>query len=163
VPAKPAEAPKPPAAEPTGTQSAAPKAPAAAAPAPTTAAAAPAAAATTAPAAAAATKPAAAEATKPAGAAAPAPAAAPALTKDKINLVFIGHVAGGADEQKAYDLTLDAWHKLHPNIQTEYQVIPDAERINRMTAMVAANQAPDLWRHNFGVVRLWASQGHLLD
>jgi ABC-type glycerol-3-phosphate transport system substrate-binding protein len=32
-----------------------------------------------------------------------------------------------------------------------------------MTAMVAADTAPDMWRHNFGVVRLWASQGHLLD
>jgi multiple sugar transport system substrate-binding protein len=29
--------------------------------------------------------------------------------------------------------------------------------------MVAADQAPDMWRHNFGVVRLWAHQGHLLD
>ena len=99
---------------------------------------------------------------------APKPVAPPAasaanLTKEKVSLVFIGHVAGGQGEQNAYDQTLDAWHKIHPNIQTEYQVIPDAERMNRMTAMVAANQAPDMWRHNFGVVRLWASQGHLLD
>jgi multiple sugar transport system substrate-binding protein len=90
-------------------------------------------------------------------------AAAPALTKENVNLVFIGHVAGGQDEQRAYDKILESWNKSHPNIQTEYQVIPDAERIQRMTAMVAADQAPDMWRHNFGVVRLWASQGHLLD
>ncbi len=102
-------------------------------------------------------------ATKPAGAVAPAAASTANLTKEKVSLVFIGHVAGGQGEQNAYDQTLDAWHKIHPNIQTEYQVIPDAERMNRMTAMVAANQAPDMWRHNFGVVRLWASQGHLLD
>ena len=142
VPAKPVETAKP----------AAPAAaPAAAATKP-----APAAAATTAPAPAS-------SATKPAGAAAPPAASAANLTKEKVNLVFIGHVAGGQGEQNAYDQTLDAWHKIHPNIQTEYQVIPDAERMNRMTAMVAANQAPDMWRHNFGVVRLWASQGHLLD
>ncbi|MGH2459662.1 MAG: ABC transporter substrate-binding protein, partial [Chloroflexota bacterium] len=40
---------------------------------------------------------------------------------------------------------------------------PDVERIQKVTAEVAANQAPDLWHHNYGVIRLWASQGQLLD
>lgn len=91
------------------------------------------------------------------------PATGGDLTKEQINLLFMGHVAGGENEQKAYDLTLDTWHKQHPNIKVEYQVVPDAERITKATAMVAANTAPDMWRHNGSVIRLWAFQGHLLD
>jgi len=110
---------------------------------------------------------------KPAGA---APAANPAattapsaaqpaagLTTDQISLLFMGHVAGGQNEQKAYDDILGEWMKNHSNIKIEYQVVPDAERITKATAMVAAGQAPDMWRHNGGVIRLWAYQGHLLD
>jgi multiple sugar transport system substrate-binding protein len=110
---------------------------------------------------------------KPAGAApaansaaTTAPAAAqPAagLTADNISLLFMGHVAGGANEQKAYDDILGEWMKNHSNIKIEYQVVPDADRITKATAMVAAGQAPDMWRHNGGVIRLWAAQGHLLD
>ena len=86
-----------------------------------------------------------------------------AMTKDQVNLFFMGHVAGGANEQKAYDQILEEWHQKYPNIKVEYQVIPDQERIQKATAMVAADQAPDMWRHNGGVIRLWAYQGHLLD
>jgi multiple sugar transport system substrate-binding protein len=152
-----------PAAAPTPTT--APK-PAAAAPTAAPAAK-PAAAATTAPAAA----PTAAAAAKPAAGATAAPAAKPAvpaaasrpLTKEKINLIFQGHVAGGQGEQKAYDMTIEAWEKLHPNINVDFQIVPDTERIAKVTAQVAAGDAPDMWRHNGGVVRLWAHNGHLLD
>ena len=94
---------------------------------------------------------------------APVPTTTKQISKEKINLIFQGHVAGGEDEQRAYDLTLDAWHKEHPNIQIEYAVVADPERIQKVTAQVAAGTAPDMWRHNHSVVRLWASQGHLLD
>lgn len=150
-PAKPAEAPKPPAPAPASTK------PAVAAAVPATAAAA---APATAPAAA---KPA--EQAKPVEAAkpaAPVPASTRTLTKEKINLVFIGHVAGGEGEQKAYDTILDTWNKTYPNIQAEYQVV-NQDRIPKIQAMVAANQAPDMWRHAFSLVRLWGWQGHLLD
>ena len=60
----------------------------------------------------------------------------------------MGHVAGGQNEQKAYDDILAEWEKQHPNIKVEYQVVPDAERITKAQAMVAADQAPDMWRHN---------------
>jgi multiple sugar transport system substrate-binding protein len=108
------------------------------------------------------------EPSKPAGAATTAqgaaqPAARAGLTTEQINLLFMGHVAGGENEQRAYDLILENWHKQHPNIKVEYQVIPDQDRITKATAMVAADQAPDMWRHNGGVIRLWAHQGHLLD
>jgi multiple sugar transport system substrate-binding protein len=105
----------------------------------------------------------------PAGAtAAPttAQAAAPAaagLTTDQISLLFMGHVAGGQNEQKAYDDILAEWQQQHPNIKVEYQVVPDAERITKAQAMVAADQAPDMWRHNADVIRLWAARGQLLD
>jgi multiple sugar transport system substrate-binding protein len=94
---------------------------------------------------------------------APVPTTTKALSKEKINLVFQGHVAGGEDEQRAYDITIDTWNKEHPNVQVEYAVVADPERIQKVTAQVAAGTAPDMWRHNHGVVRLWASQGHLLD
>jgi len=103
------------------------------------------------------------EAPKPAAAAPTPAAAARPLTKEKIHLIFQGHVAGGEDEQKAYDLTLEAWHKEHPNIEIEYAVVADPERIQKVTAQVAANTAPDMWRHNANVIRLWAYNGHLLD
>jgi multiple sugar transport system substrate-binding protein len=93
------------------------------------------------------------DASKPAG----------GLTTDNISLLFMGHVAGGANEQKAYDMILDEWTKNHPNIKIEYQVVPDADRITKAQAMVAADQAPDMWRHNSNVIRLWGAQGHLLD
>lgn len=146
------------------------------APAPTTAAAgaSPTAAATTAAAGASPTAATAGAATPAAGATAttattteaavPTPAAATFnLTTQNIELWFQGHVAGGQAEQQAYDDTIKAWEKLHPNIKVRYQVVPDVERIQKVTAEVAANQAPDLWRHNYGVIRLWASQGQLLD
>src|SRR6185503_12667672 len=106
-----------------------------------------------------------AEPAKPAGAApttqgAAKPADTAGLTTDQINLLFMGHVAGGANEQKAYDDILGEWMKNHPNIKIEYQVVPDQDRITKATAMVAAGQAPDMWRHNGGVIRLWAAQGH---
>jgi maltose-binding protein MalE len=44
-----------------------------------------------------------------------------------------------------------------------YQVVPDAERITKAQAMVAADQAPDMWRHNADVMRQWAARGPLLD
>jgi multiple sugar transport system substrate-binding protein len=85
------------------------------------------------------------------------------LTTDQISLLFMGHVAGGQNEQKAYDDILAEWQNQHPNIKVEYQVVPDAERITKAQAMVAADQAPDMWRHNADVIRLWASRGILLD
>ena len=75
----------------------------------------------------------------------------------------MGHVAGGMNEQKAYDEILGEWKQKHPNIPVEYQVVPDAERLTKAQAMVAADQAPDMWRHNSGAIRLWGAQGHLLD
>lgn len=153
-PAAPTTAPQPtqPAAA-APTQAAAPTT----APAPTTAAA-PTTAPTVAPTTAAAASPA-------ANAAAATPAASTTfnLTKENIELWFQGHVAGGQAEQQAYDDTIKQWEQLHPNIKVRYQVVPDVERIQKVTAEVAANQAPDLWRHNYGVIRLWASQGQLLD
>jgi multiple sugar transport system substrate-binding protein len=127
-------------------------------------------AATTAPQGAAAPKPTAA-ATSAAGAAATAPASAAqaavqtgaGLTTEQISLLFMGHVAGGQNEQKAYDQILADWQQQHPNIKVEYQVVPDAERITKAQAMVAADQAPDMWRHNANVIRLWAARGQLLD
>jgi multiple sugar transport system substrate-binding protein len=117
-----------------------------------------------------------ASAPKPTAAAAAAPttaaavpttavAAQPAagLTTEQISLLFMGHVAGGQNEQKAYDDILAEWQTLHPNIKVEYQVVPDAERITKAQAMVAADQAPDMWRHNADVIRLWAARGQLLD
>lgn len=102
---------------------------------------------------------------KPGEAAKPADAAKPAggLTTDNISLLFMGHVAGGMNEQKAYDDILAEWMKNHPNIKIEYQVVPDTERITKAQAMVAAGTAPDMWRHNGNVIRLWGAQGHLLD
>ena len=85
------------------------------------------------------------------------------LTTDQISLLFMGHVAGGQNEQKAYDDILGEWNTQHPNIKVEYQVVPDAERITKAQAMVAADQAPDMWRHNSDVIRLWAARGQLLD
>lgn len=85
------------------------------------------------------------------------------LTEDEITLVFLGHIAGGDREQRAYDLTLEAWHELHPNIRVEYHVVPDPDRVSRVQARIAGGRAPDLWRHNHSVVRLWASEGLLLD
>jgi multiple sugar transport system substrate-binding protein len=114
--------------------------------------------------------PPAAAATKPPATAAAAPAttqaaAQPAagLTTEPISLLFMGHVAGGQNEQKAYDDILAEWQTQHPNIKVEYQVVPDAERITKAQAMVAADQAPDMWRHNADVIRLWAARGQLLD
>lgn len=118
-----------------------------------------------------------ASAPKPTAAAAAAPTtAAPApttvaaagqpaagLTTEQISLLFMGHVAGGQNEQKAYDDIIGEWNKSHPNIKVEYQVVPDAERITKAQAMVAADQAPDMWRHNADVIRLWAARGQLLD
>ena len=75
----------------------------------------------------------------------------------------MGHVAGGANEQKAYDQILDEWKTKHANIKVEYQVVPDAERLTKAQAMVAAGDAPDMWRHNSNAIRLWGAQGHLLD
>jgi multiple sugar transport system substrate-binding protein len=94
-----------------------------------------------------------------------AAAAQPAadMTTDQISLLFMGHVAGGQNEQKAYDDILAEWQNQHPNIKVEYQVVPDAERITKAQAMVAADQAPDMWRHNADVIRLWAARGQLLD
>jgi multiple sugar transport system substrate-binding protein len=89
--------------------------------------------------------------------------AAAGLTTDQISLLFMGHVAGGQREQKAYDDILGEWQQQHPNIKVDYQVIPDAQRITKVQAMVAADQAPDMWRHNANVIRLWAAQGQLLD
>jgi multiple sugar transport system substrate-binding protein len=97
----------------------------------------------------------------PTTAAAAQPAAG--LTTEQISLLFMGHVAGGQNEQKAYDDILAEWQTLHPNIKVEYQVVPDAERITKAQAMVAADQAPDMWRHNADVIRLWAARGQLLD
>src|SRR5262249_48704205 len=87
----------------------------------------------------------------------------PGLTSEQISLLFMGHVAGGQNEQKVYDDILAEWEQQHPNIKVEYQVVPDAERITKAQAMVAADQAPDMWRHNADVIRLWAAQGQLLD
>jgi len=162
APASPTAAPVAPTSVPKPTQApasaAAPAAPTAASAAPTTAPAAP----TTAPAVAPTVGATATAASS--SAAAPTPAAATFnLTTENIELWFQGHVAGGQAEQKAYDDTLQSWQKLHPNIKVRYQVVPDVERIQKVTAEVAANQAPDLWRHNYGVIRLWASQGQLLD
>jgi len=85
------------------------------------------------------------------------------LTTEQVSLLFMGHVAGGANEQRAYDQILDEWHQRYSNIKVEYQVVPDMDRITKAQAMVAADQAPDMWRHNGNVIRLWAHQGHLLD
>lgn len=85
------------------------------------------------------------------------------LTEDEISLVFLGHVAGGDREQATYDSILAMWHELHPNIKVEYQLVPDQDRITRVQSRIAGGQAPDLWRHNHNVVRLWASEGLLLD
>src|SRR5438067_179934 len=43
------------------------------------------------------------------------------LTTDQISLLFMGHVAGGQNEQKAYDDILAEWVQQHPNIKVEYQ------------------------------------------
>jgi multiple sugar transport system substrate-binding protein len=105
----------------------------------------------------------------PAGGAAPpastAQAAAPAgsTAGSPVSLLFMGHVAGGQNEQKAYDDILGEWNQKNPGIKVEYQVVPDAERITKAQAMVAADQAPDMWRHNSDVIRLWAARGQLLD
>jgi len=112
------------------------------------------------------TAPAAPKPTTAAAAPTTAQAAAPAaagLTNEQISLLFMGHVAGGQNEQKAYDDILAEWQQQHPNIKVEYQVVPDAERITKAQAMVAADQAPDMWRHNADVIRLWAARGQLLD
>ena len=85
------------------------------------------------------------------------------LTEEEINLVFMGHIAGGDREQQAYDEILALWHEQHPNIRVEYQVVPDQDRIARAQSRIAGGQAPDIWRHNHDVVRLWASEGLLLD
>jgi multiple sugar transport system substrate-binding protein len=85
------------------------------------------------------------------------------LTTANVTLQFMGHVAGGMNEQKAYDQILDEWKQKHPNLPVEYQVVPDADRVPKAQAMVAADQAPDMWRHNSGVIRLWGAQGILLD
>lgn len=85
------------------------------------------------------------------------------LTTANISLFFMGHVAGGMNEQKAYDDILAEWKQKHPNIPVEYQVVPDAERLPKAQAMVAADQAPDMWRHGSNAIRLWGAQGHLLD
>ena len=76
------------------------------------------------------------EPSKPSGAAATTqgaaqPAAGGAMTKEQVNLFFMGHVAGGENEQKAYDEILEAWHQQHPNIKVEYQVVPDAGASSR--------------------------------
>src|SRR6185369_11971881 len=76
---------------------------------------------------------------KPAAPAADAAKPAAGLTTDNISLFFMGHVAGGMNEQKAYDQILDEWKKNHPNIPVEYQVVPDAERLTKAQAMVAAD------------------------
>ena len=57
----------------------------------------------------------AAPAANPAATTAPA-AAQPAagLTTEQVSLLFMGHVAGGANEQKAYDDILGEWMKNHP-------------------------------------------------
>ena len=94
---------------------------------------------------------------------APAQTLADELTEDEISLVFLGHVAGGDREQQTYDTILAKWHELHPNIRVEYQLVPDQDRISRVQSRIAGGQAPDLWRHNHNVVRLWASEGLLLD
>lgn len=86
-----------------------------------------------------------------------------APSTQQVSLLFMGHVAGGQNEQKAYDDILGEWNQQHPDIKVEYQVVPDAERITKAQAMVAADQAPDMWRHNAGVIRLWAARGQLLD
>ncbi|MGE3269201.1 MAG: ABC transporter substrate-binding protein [Chloroflexota bacterium] len=100
---------------------------------------------------------------KPAASTSGASKPAGGLTTENVSLLFMGHVAGGANEQKAYDQILDDWHKQHSNIKVEYQVVPDAERLTKAQAMVAADQAPDMWRHNSNAIRLWGAQGHLLD
>jgi multiple sugar transport system substrate-binding protein len=100
---------------------------------------------------------------KPAASSSDASKPAAGLTTDNISLLFMGHVAGGMNEQKAYDDILGEWMKNHPNIKVEYQVVPDADRLTKAQAMVAAGQAPDMWRHNSGAIRLWGAQGHLLD
>jgi ABC-type glycerol-3-phosphate transport system substrate-binding protein len=100
---------------------------------------------------------------KPAASTSGAAQPAGGLTTANVTLQFMGHVAGGMNEQKAYDQILDEWKKNHPNLPVEYQVVPDADRVTKAQAMVAADQAPDMWRHNSNVIRLWGSQGHLLD
>ena len=77
------------------------------------------------------------------------------LTTEEITLAFMGHVAGGDREALAYEETFAAWHEQHPNIRIEHQIVPDPDRIARAQAMVAADQAPDMWRHNHDTVRLW--------
>src|SRR4051812_43846826 len=49
------------------------------------------------------------------------------LTTANVTLQFMGHVAGGMNEQKAYDQILDEWKQKHPNLPVEYQVVPDAD------------------------------------
>src|SRR5215212_7610132 len=100
---------------------------------------------------------------KPAASTQGASQPAAGLTTANISLFFMGHVAGGMNEQKAYDDILGEWKQQHPNIPVEYQVVPDAERLTKAQAMVAADQAPDMWRHNSGAIRLWGAQGHLLN
>lgn len=73
------------------------------------------------------------------------------------------HHLAGDKEQSAYDQTYEAWNKMHPNITIESMVVPDQERMPKAQAMVAADQAPDMWRHNSAAIRLWAFQGQLLD